>query len=105
MQVVLSQRMSKPFGASPLALYRSIRSLNPSPYMFYLRYPEQLVVGASPEVMVRCQGGEVMVAPIAGTRPRGATPAADAGVAAAASADAGPVDAASVEAEGRDQGR
>jgi len=73
MQVVLSQRMSKPFGASPLALYRSIRSLNPSPYMFYFNFEEFQVVGASPEILVRLEDGDVTVRPIAGTRKRGAT--------------------------------
>ena len=73
MQVVLSQRMSKPFGASPLALYRAIRSLNPSPYMFYFNFEEFQVVGASPEILVRLEDGDVTVRPIAGTRKRGAT--------------------------------
>ena len=76
-QVVLSQRFRFKFFGDAFDVYRALRATNPSPYMFYLRYAEQLVVGASPEVMVRCQGGEVMVAPIAGTRPRGATPEAD----------------------------
>ena len=77
MQVVLSQRMSKPFTASPLALYRSLRSLNPSPYMFYFDFEDFHVVGASPEILVRLeeQGGDklITVRPIAGTRKRGAT--------------------------------
>jgi anthranilate synthase component 1 len=73
MQVVLSQRMSKPFGASPLALYRSLRSLNPSPYMFYFDFEDFHVVGASPEILVRLEGDTVTVRPIAGTRKRGAT--------------------------------
>ena len=73
MQVVLSQRMSKPFGASPLALYRAIRSLNPSPYMFYFNFEEFQVVGASPEILVRLEDGDVTVRPIAGTRKRGAS--------------------------------
>ncbi|WP_374260765.1 anthranilate synthase component I [Zoogloea sp.] len=73
MQVVLSQRMSKPFGASPLALYRAIRSLNPSPYMFYFNFEEFQVVGASPEILVRLEDKDVTVRPIAGTRKRGAT--------------------------------
>lgn len=81
MQVVLSQRMSKPFGASPLALYRAIRSLNPSPYMFLFNFEDFHVVGASPEILVRLEmegdGGRVILRPIAGTRPRGATPALD----------------------------
>jgi anthranilate synthase component 1 len=73
MQVVLSQRMSKPFAASPLALYRSLRSLNPSPYMFYFNFEDFHVVGASPEILVRLEGDTVTVRPIAGTRRRGAT--------------------------------
>ncbi len=77
MQVVLSQRMSKPFAASPLALYRSLRSLNPSPYMFYFNFEDFYVVGASPEILVRLEGqGDdqlVTVRPIAGTRRRGAS--------------------------------
>ncbi len=73
MQVVLSQRMSKPLGASPLALYRSLRSLNPSPYMFYFDFEDFHVVGASPEILVRLEGDTVTVRPIAGTRKRGAT--------------------------------
>ena len=73
MQVVLSQRMSKPFAASPLALYRSLRSLNPSPYMFYFDFEDFYVVGASPEILVRLEGDTVTVRPIAGTRKRGAT--------------------------------
>ncbi len=81
MQVVLSQRMSKPFHASPLALYRTLRSLNPSPYMFYFDFEDYHVVGASPEILVRLEGDRVTVRPIAGTRPRGATPEADAALA------------------------
>jgi anthranilate synthase component 1 len=73
MQVVLSQRMSKPFGASPMALYRSLRSLNPSPYMFYFDFEDFHVVGASPEILVRLEGDTVTVRPIAGTRKRGAS--------------------------------
>ena len=71
MQVVLSQRMSKPFNASPLALYRALRSLNPSPYMFFYHFDDFHVVGASPEILVRLEGDKVTVRPIAGTRPRG----------------------------------
>ena len=73
MQVVLSQRMSKPFGATPLALYRAIRSLNPSPYMFFFNFEDFQVVGASPEILVRLEDGNVTVRPIAGTRKRGAS--------------------------------
>ncbi len=71
MQVVLSQRTTKPYAASPLALYRALRSLNPSPYMFYYHFGEFHVVGASPEILVRLEGDTVTVRPIAGTRPRG----------------------------------
>ncbi len=78
MQVVLSQRMSKPFAASPMALYRSLRSLNPSPYMFYFNLDDFHVVGASPEILVRLEGDAVTVRPIAGTRKRGVTPTEDA---------------------------
>jgi anthranilate synthase component 1 len=73
MQVVLSQRMSKPLAASPMALYRSLRSLNPSPYMFYFDFEDFHVVGASPEILVRLEGDTVTVRPIAGTRRRGAS--------------------------------
>jgi anthranilate synthase component 1 len=71
MQVVLSQRMRQPFSASPLSLYRALRSLNPSPYMFYYDMGDHHVVGASPEILVRLEDHDVTVRPIAGTRPRG----------------------------------
>jgi anthranilate synthase component I len=71
--VVLSQRVTKPLAASPLALYRALRALNPSPYMFLLDFGDYQVVGASPEILVRLEGDIVTVRPIAGTRPRGAT--------------------------------
>ena len=77
MQVVISQRMSQPFEASPLALYRALRALNPSPYMFYFDFGDFHVVGASPEILVRKERSAVTVRPIAGTRPRGNTPAED----------------------------
>ncbi len=77
MQVVLSQRMSKPLAASPMALYRSLRSLNPSPYMFYFDFEDFHVVGASPEILVRLEGDTVTVRPIAGTRRRGVSFAED----------------------------
>ena len=77
MQVVLSQRMSKPYAASPMALYRAIRSLNPSPYMFYFNFEDFHVVGASPEILTRLEDDVVTVRPIAGTRKRGATVAED----------------------------
>ena len=81
MQVVPSQRMSKSFRATPLALYRALRTLNPSPYMFYFDLADFHVVGASPEILVRLEGDTVTVRPIAGTRHRGATPAEDAALA------------------------
>ncbi len=77
MQVVLSQRMSKPFAATPLALYRAIRTLNPSPYMFFFNFEDFQVVGASPEILVRLEEDKVTLRPIAGTRPRGKTEAED----------------------------
>ena len=77
MQVVLSQRLSRPFNAHPLSLYRALRGLNPSPYMFYYDMGGFHVVGSSPEILVRLEdegeGKRVTVRPIAGTRPRGAT--------------------------------
>ncbi|HLY96116.1 MAG: anthranilate synthase component I [Sideroxydans sp.] len=78
MQVVLSQRMAQPFPASPLSLYRALRSINPSPYMFYYDMGDHHVVGSSPEILVRLEGDTVTVRPIAGTRPRGKTPQKDA---------------------------
>jgi anthranilate synthase component 1 len=77
MQVVLSQRMSQPFPASPLSLYRALRSINPSPYMFYYDMGDHHVVGSSPEILARLEGHTVTVRPIAGTRPRGKTPQQD----------------------------
>jgi anthranilate synthase component 1 len=77
MQVVLSQRMSIPFAAPPLNLYRALRCTNPSPYMYYLHLGGFHVVGASPEILVRLEDGVVTVRPIAGTRPRGKTEADD----------------------------
>ena len=77
MQVVLSQRMSHPFHASPLSLYRALRALNPSPYMFYFDLGGFHVVGASPEILVRLEQDTVTLRPIAGTRPRGKSHAED----------------------------
>ena len=71
MQVVCSQRMSVPFTADPVELYRSIRHLNPSPYLYYLNLEEFHIVGSSPEILARLEDGEVTVRPIAGTRRRG----------------------------------
>jgi anthranilate synthase component 1 len=77
MQVVLSQRLSAPFACLPLDLYRALRTLNPSPYMFFLDLGDFHVVGSSPEILVRYEDGQVTVRPIAGTRPRGRTPDED----------------------------
>ncbi|MGN0863840.1 MAG: anthranilate synthase component I [Stenotrophomonas koreensis] len=76
-QVVLSQRLSVPFTARPVDVYRALRGLNPSPYMYFLDVGDLQVVGSSPEILVRLQDGKVTVRPIAGTRPRGATPEED----------------------------
>jgi len=78
MQVVPSQRLAKPFRATPLALYRALRTINPSPYMYYFDMGGFHVVGASPEILARLEGDTVTVRPIAGTRRRGTTPAEDA---------------------------
>ena len=77
MQVVLSQRLSIPYTAEPLDLYRALRCLNPSPYMYYLNLEDFHIVGSSPEILVRLEDDTVTVRPIAGTRPRGNTPAED----------------------------
>ncbi len=77
MQVVLSQRLATPFHAAPLDLYRALRSLNPSPYMFYLNLGGFYIVGSSPEILVRLEDNEITVRPIAGTRPRCADSEAD----------------------------
>ncbi len=77
MQVVLSQRLSIPFENEPLDLYRALRSLNPSPYMYFLDLGDFHIVGSSPEILTRVEDGEVTVRPIAGTRPRGKTEAED----------------------------
>jgi anthranilate synthase component 1 len=77
-QVVPSQRWAQQFDLPPFALYRALRRTNPSPYMFYFDFGGFQVVGASPEILVRLKGDTVSVRPIAGTRPRGATPAEDA---------------------------
>lgn len=77
MQVVLSQRLTAPFDADPVALYRALRRMNPSPYLYCMHLGDHHVVGSSPEILVHVQDGEMAVRPIAGTRPRGATPEAD----------------------------
>jgi anthranilate synthase component 1 len=76
-QVVLSQRMSVPFRARPVDVYRALRALNPSPYMYFLDLGPTQVVGSSPEILVRLMHGTITVRPIAGTRPRGRTPEED----------------------------
>ena len=77
MQVVISQRMSIPYSATALSLYRALRCLNPSPYMYYLNLDDFHIVGSSPEILARLEEGKVTVRPIAGTRPRGETPEQD----------------------------
>ena len=76
-QVVPSQRFSAPFALAPFTLYRALRRLNPSPFLFYLNFADLAIVGSSPEILVRKRGDAITIRPIAGTRPRGATPAAD----------------------------
>ncbi|GGH93386.1 anthranilate synthase component I [Pseudomonas fluvialis] len=77
MQVVISQRMSIPFRAAPIDLYRALRCINPTPYMYFFNFGDFHVVGSSPEVLVRVEDSLVTVRPIAGTRPRGASEEAD----------------------------
>ena len=77
MQVQISQRLTVPFPYSPVNLYRALRSINPSPYMFYFEFGDCQLVGASPEILVRREGDKVTLRPIAGTRKRGATPEKD----------------------------
>ncbi|HEV2238255.1 MAG TPA: anthranilate synthase component I [Ktedonobacterales bacterium] len=86
-QIVPSRRLARPTSAPPFEIYRALRSLNPSPYMFYLTLDDVAIAGASPELLVRVERGEVAVHPIAGTRRRGATPAEDAALAAELRAD------------------
>lgn len=77
MQIVLSQRLSIPFDVEPINLYRALRGLNPSPYMYFLNMGDHYVVGSSPEILVRLEDDEVFVRPLAGTRPRGKNEAED----------------------------
>jgi anthranilate synthase component 1 len=72
-QVVLSQRLSQPCNIPPFEIYRALRSINPSPYMFFLDFNDFCVIGASPEILVRVENDTVMTRPLAGTRPRGKT--------------------------------
>ena len=86
-QVVPSQRFRRPFTLPPFALYRALRRLNPSPFLYYLSLPGFQIAGSSPEVLVRLQNGKVTIRPIAGTRPRGKTPEEDKALAAELLAD------------------
>jgi anthranilate synthase component 1 len=86
-QVVLSRRFSMPFKASPLSLYRSVRRLDPSPFMFYFDFGAMAVVGSSPEILVRVRDGKITIRPIAGTRARGVGNRSDAELAAELLAD------------------
>ena len=76
-QVVLSQKFIRGVSAEPLNIYRALRTTNPSPYMFYLKFGDTTLIGASPEMLVRCRGKKLEYRPIAGTRPRGATETED----------------------------
>ncbi|TBW37039.1 anthranilate synthase component I [Siculibacillus lacustris] len=76
-QVVLSQRFEAPFPLPPFALYRALRRVNPAPFLYFLDFGDFAVAGSSPEILVRVRDGEVTIRPIAGTRPRGATPVED----------------------------
>ena len=76
-QVVLAQRFTSPFALPPLALYRALRRVNPSPFLYFLDLPGFALIGSSPEILVRVRDGEVTIRPIAGTRPRGLTPEED----------------------------
>lgn len=76
-QVVIGQRLSAPLPASPFAFYRSLRRMNPSPFLYFLNFDDHAIVGSSPEILVRSRDGIVTVRPIAGTRPRGKTAAQD----------------------------
>ena len=76
-QVVLAQRFTCPFPLPPLSLYRALRRVNPSPFLYLLDLPGFALIGSSPEILVRVRDGDVTIRPIAGTRPRGATPEED----------------------------
>ena len=76
-QVVVSHRMSAEIDVDPFDLYRGLRAINPSPYMYYLSFGENRIIGASPELLVRCEDGQVVTRPIAGTRRRGSSEAED----------------------------
>ncbi len=87
-QVVLSQRFKVPFTLPPFSLYRALRRLNPSPFLFFLNFDDFSIVGSSPEILVRVRDNKVTIRPIAGTRPRGATPEQDDALAAELLTDA-----------------
>ena len=76
-QVVIGQRLSSPLPSSPFALYRSLRRMNPSPFLYFLDFQDHQIIGSSPEILVRLRDGVVTVRPIAGTRPRGKTQTED----------------------------
>jgi anthranilate synthase component 1 len=76
-QVVLAQRFTAPFALPPFALYRALRRINPSPFLYFLDLPGMAIVGSSPEILVRIRAGEITIRPIAGTRPRGKNTAED----------------------------
>ncbi len=76
-QVVLAQRFTSPFALPPYMLYRALRRINPSPFLYFLDFPGFAIIGSSPEILVRVREGEVTIRPIAGTRPRGKTPEED----------------------------
>ena len=86
-QVVPSHRFRAPFAHDPFALYRALRRTNPSPFLFFLNFPEFQLVGSSPEILVRLRDGKITIRPLAGTRPRGATPEEDAALEAELIAD------------------
>ncbi len=86
-QVVVSQRFAVPFTLPPFSLYRALRRLNPSPFLFFLDFDDFSIVGSSPEILVRVRDGKVTIRPIAGTRPRGASPEDDDALAAELLAD------------------
>jgi anthranilate synthase component 1 len=77
-QVVLAQRFTAPFGLPPVHLYRALRRINPSPFLYFIDLPGFALIGSSPEILVRARGGEVTIRPIAGTRPRGKSSLEDA---------------------------
>jgi anthranilate synthase component 1 len=86
-QVVLSQRFEAPFALPPFSLYRALRRINPAPFLYYLDFGSFAIAGSSPEILVRVRDGQVTIRPLAGTRPRGATPHEDAALEAELLAD------------------